>query len=251
MIMKDFNNIKYLEIDNSKKINTIMLPGFLQTYKSYQNLFDTISKYSNIYFIELPGFGIVERLSKVVDLDYYVLLLKDFIDTLKIKNVILLGHSFGGRIIVKYEAIYNQSYRIILLDSAGCTKKSIKIKFKIYKYKILKNIYRRLKLRKHLEKLKNRSGSSDYQLLDNISKQTFNNVIGEKTTKYLKKIETLTLIIWGKLDKETPFADGVLMNKQIKNSTLISLDNLGHFPHLENPILVNNIIDHFYRGACI
>ena len=66
MIMKKFKNILYLEIDNSKELNTIMIPGFLQTNKTYQNLFKTISQYSNIYFIELPGFGITEQIDRVV-----------------------------------------------------------------------------------------------------------------------------------------------------------------------------------------
>lgn len=249
--MKKFKNILYLEIDNSKELNTIMIPGFLQTNKTYQNLFKTISQYSNIYFIELPGFGITEQIDRVVNLDYYVILLKEFIESLKLKNVILFGHSFGGRVIVKYESIYNSSKRLILLDSAGCTKRTIKTKFKIFKYKLLKQIYKTFKLKHQYKNLINNSGTNDYKILDSISKQTFNNIIKESTTKYLKKIQTPSLILWGELDKDTPLKDGILMNKKITNSTLIKIDNVGHFPHLENPILVNNIIDNFYRGGCL
>lgn len=251
MIMKNFKNILYLEIDNSKQLNTIIIPGFLQTNQTYQNLFKTIGQYSNIYFIEIPGFGITEKLEEVVNLDYYVLWLKEFIEYLNLKNVILFGHSFGGRVIVKYESLYNSSKRLILMDSAGCTRRSLKTKFKIIKYKVLKYTFKTLRLKKQYNSLINNSGTEDYKKLDNISKQTFSNIVKEKTIKYLKNIQTVTLILWGQLDKETPYEDGLLINKKIKNSTLIKIDDVGHFPHLEKSYLINQIIDNFYRGGCL
>ena len=251
MIMKEFNKIKYIEINNSKEINTIIIPGYLQTYQTYQNLFTTISKYSNIYVIELPGFGITEKLNKVINLDYYIIYLKEFIEHLKLDNVILFGHSFGGRIIIKYESLYNSSKSLILMDAAGCSRRNIKTQLKIIKYKSLKYFYKTLKLKKHLETLILQSGSSEYKCLDDISKQTYSNIVKEKTTKYLKKINTTTLVLWGKLDKETPIHDALIINKLIKYSTLITIEDVGHFPHLENPKLINNILDHFYRGVCI
>ena len=96
--MKKFKNILYLEIDNSKELNTIMIPGFLQTNKTYQNLFKTISQYSNIYFIELPGFGITEQIDRVVNLDYYVILVKEFIENrLKKKNLTVETEEYSDR----------------------------------------------------------------------------------------------------------------------------------------------------------
>ena len=251
MKMKDYNNIKYLFYNESKKINTIILPGFLQTNHSYQNLFDTIRKYSNIYVIEFPGFGISEKLDYVVSLDYYVILLRNFIQDLKLDNVILLGHSFGGRVITKYESIYNDSAALILIDSAGIKQKSLKKSFKVLKYKLKKKLFKLLKLKKLYSKLVNTSGSKDYQKLDSVSKQTFNNIIKENTIKYLTRIDTLTFIIWGELDKETPLKMGEIMNRKIKNSTLIKIKDVGHFPHLEKPLLINNIINCFYQEVIL
>ena len=247
IFMKEFQNIHYQFIDNQKEFNTIVLPGFLQTAKSYEVMFQTISKYTNIYFIELPGFGITKALDKVVNLDYYVIYLNDFINTLKIKNVILVGHSFGGRVISKYEAIYHFAKSIILISPAGIKNKSIKTKFKILKYKLYKKVLKILHLKNKYQELIKNSGSSDYKLLDEISKQTFNNIIKEDTKKYLKKINIPTLLIWGKLDKTNYLTNGFKTNKLIKNSSLIIIEDAGHFPHLEKQVLVNNILDEFYK----
>jgi pimeloyl-ACP methyl ester carboxylesterase len=84
-------------------------------------------------------------------------------------------------------------------------------------------------------------------MLDNISKQTFSNIINEDTKKYLKKISTPTLLIWGTLDKTTPLKDGIKTNKLLINSNLIKIDNVGHFPHLEKPNLINNILTEIYK----
>lgn len=251
MLMLEFKNIKYLFYDESKKINTILLPGFLQTNKSYQSMFDVIRKYSNLYVIEFPGFGITKILEEVVTLDYFVIYLNEFIKKLNLKNVILFGHSFGGRVIIKYEALYNNSISIILMDAAGIKDRSFLVKFKIFKYKLLKKIYKIFRLKKHYQKLIKNSGSSDYQKLTNIEKQTFNNIIKEDLSKMLKKIATTTLIIWGEQDTTTPICMGLKMNKQIMNSHLIIVENAHHFPHIERPIFVNNVLDNFYQGVII
>ena len=137
------------------------------------------------------------------------------------------------------------------MDIAGCSKRSIKTKIKIIKYKTLKFIYKKLKLNKKLDHLVLHSGSNEYKTLDIISKQSYSNIIKEKTTNYLRKIKTPTLLIWGKLDRETPLVDGVRINKLITTSTLIEIDGVGHFPNLEKPKHINYILDNFYRGVCL
>lgn len=251
MKMEEYKNIKYLKINNDQKTNTIIIPGFLQTHKTYENLFDTISKYSNIYVLELPGFGITDSLEYVVNLDYYVILLRDFVKDLNLNNVILFGHSFGGRVISKYESLYNDSLSVILMSSAGIRLKNIKKTFQIIKYKTKKKIYKLLKLKKRYKNLISNSGSKDYQSLDDISKQTFNNIIRENTISYLKRIKTLTLLIWGELDKETPFKLALTTNKLIENSFLIRIKDVGHFPNLEKPVLVNSVLENFYKEVIL
>ena len=62
------------------------------------------------------------------------------LEHLKIKNFTLLGHSFGGRVAIKYNYYYNINH-LILSDSAGIRNINKALKTKIIKYKLLKKIY--------------------------------------------------------------------------------------------------------------
>lgn len=86
--------------------------------------------------------------------------------------------------------------------------------------KILKFLYRIL-------------GASDYYNCKNeIMRETFKNIIAEDLTPYLSEIKKPAIIIWGEKDKYTPLADGILMNKKIKNSKLHIIKNAGHGIHI-------------------
>ncbi|MFH0856958.1 MAG: alpha/beta hydrolase, partial [bacterium] len=86
-------------------------------------------------------------------------------------------------------------------------------------------------------------GASDYYNCKNeIMRETFKNIIAEDLTPYLSEIKKPAIIIWGEKDKYTPLADGILMNKKIKNSKLHIIKNVGHGVHIYESEKVAEII---------
>ena len=235
-------NVYYEKLGRGKEI--ILLHGWAANNNIYKKIVDRlVSKYS-VYLIDLPGFGKSIDLDKEYTLDDYVLFLKKFIETLKIDNPILIGHSFGGRIAIRY-SIENKVDKIVLIDSAGIKRVSIKNKYKIYKYKLKKKYYILTKNIAKLEKLQNDSGSIDYRNASNIMKKTLINVVNENQKNELKEISVEVLLLWGKLDKSTPHKDGLLMNKLIKNSGLVTFTNSGHFPFIDEEPFFLKVISSF------
>ena len=70
-------------------------------------------------------------------------------------------------------------------------------------------------------------------------------VINENLKSQLSKIKVETLIIWGKDDQATPYSDAILMKNKIKNSGLVTFENVGHFPYLERKKQFNRVIASF------
>ena len=83
------------------------------------------------------------------------------------------------------------------------------------------------------KKILNRFGSSDYKALSSDEKQVFNRIIKQDLSYALKDITSSTLIIWGKLDKDTPLYMAKKLNKYIINSGLIVFENAGHYSYLD------------------
>ena len=249
-IINDFN-IYYEKYGNGTS-NIIILPGWGDTRSTFNTLIETLKKCFTVYIIDYPGFGNSSFPNRDLSIYGYANLIKDFITVNDIENPIIIGHSFGGRIGIILTGLYKiQIKKMILIDSAGIKhKKKLKAKFKQTIYKFLKKIGNILprKLKSiYLNKLINIFGSTDFKNLNQNIRTTFIKVINEDLTKYLKDINTSTLLIWGEYDNDTPLDDGKIMNVKIEDSGLIIIPNAGHFPYLEYPYYVTKIILEFLK----
>ena len=237
-------NINYDIVGSGDPV--ILLHGWGTNYNTFSYLTNYLKNYFTVFLIDLPGFGKSEEPPHIYTLDNYVHFLFTFIEELQIENPIILGHSFGGRIAIKYAAVSDNIKKLILVDSAGIKHiKSLNTYFKIVKYKYLKFYYRKTKNITKYNQLNKVSGSTDYVALSDIMKGTMTKVLKENLKPKLKKIKVETLLIWGKDDKSTPYKDAAIMNKHISNSGIVSFDNVGHFPYLERKKQFNHIIGNF------
>lgn len=207
----------------------VLLHGWGVNSKIYNNLINDLDYY--VIVIDFIGFGHSDMPLRSFTLDDYVDQLEQIIKYLNLENITLVGHSFGGRVAIKYNYYYNLK-NLVLVDTAGIRHRSIDLYKKIYKYKILKKYYFLTNKTKYEELLSN-SGSRDYKVLTPIMKQTMNNIIKEDLRKYCKKTRTKTIILWGLKDNETPINDGYKFYKIFYNSRIIIFYRSAHFPFLD------------------
>ena len=238
----DDMQVYYEKYGNNKK-SIIILPGWGNTRTTFSYMINFLKEYFTVYILDYPGFGNSSNLSYDFTIYDYSNLVYDWIKSLDITNPILIGHSFGGRIITTLLGYFNYKFdNIIYLNSAGIKPK---IKLKTYLYKFLKKLKfflpKKIK-EKYQHFLFKKFASSDYNSLPENMLNTFKNIVNEDLKPYLKDIKSRTLIIWGNNDKTTPVKDAFIMNKLIKDSELIIMPNSNHFTYLDNPNLINNII---------
>ncbi len=188
-----------------------------------------------IYALDLPGFGQSQTPNQVFSVGDYAKVVAEFIKKLELKNVIIIGHSFGGRIGIKLAATHPELIsKLVLVDSAGFVTNSSKRKF----YRVLAKMAKPLFGFAFMQGLRRRLyqfiGAEDYLATPQLQK-TFVQVVNEDLTKEMEKINCPTLIIGGENDKETPFEFGKKMNSLISNSKFVILKNAGHFSFLDKP----------------
>ena len=176
-------------------------------------------------------------------MDAYGDFFEKFMEALKIKEAILLGHSYGGRVIIKLanrEKLPFTIQKIVLVDSAGIMpKRSFRQKMKIRRYKILKKIVNIGWVYKICPELidewKSKQGSADYRNASPMMRQCMVKAVNEDLTHLLSGIKQETLLIWGDKDTATPIADAKRMEEQIPNAGLAVMPGAGHFCFLDNP----------------
>ena len=241
-------NIFYEKIGENKDV-ILILPGWGNTRKTFHNIIENLKENYTIYILDYPGFGKSSEIKQEMSIYDYADILRDFLKKEKIKNPIVIAHSFGGRITSILQGKYKiPMKKIVLMDVAGIKRrKKLSVYLKEKTYKFLKKIVKILKRKDLEEKLLKLFASPDYQAIPDHMRKTFQNIIGEDLRKYYQEIKVETLIIWGEKDKDTPLKDALLLKKIIKNSGLIVYKGASHFSYLEEPYQTNNILKVFLK----
>ena len=249
----DGYNISY-KITGSGEETVCMLQGWGTELGMYDSVASTInSKYRFIQF-DFPGFGGSDEPREPWNVDAYADFFCKFMQALDVKKVTLIGHSYGGRVIIKLAArdsIPFEINRIVLIDSAGVLPvRTFKQKVKIRRYKILKKILDNKVVHwlfpEIIDDWKSRQGSADYRNATPMMKKCLVMAVNEDLTELLPKIKQDTLLIWGDLDTATPIRDANIMDEKIPNSGLAVIKGTGHFSFLEQPAIFSNIMRTYF-----
>lgn len=250
MYYKNKNIKLYYEKYGTAGDTILILPGWGDTRETFHFLISNLEKNYTLYIFDYPGFGKSIFPDKDMTIYDYGNLFSDFIQDKKIEKPIIIAHSFGGRISILLSSLHRvKIQKMILIGSAGIKpRKTLKKYCKQTLYKIMKHfrIFLPKKRRNLYQKwLLSKFSSADYQALNPKMMPTFRNVVNENLKKYLKNIQTETLLIWGEKDQDTPIKDGMQMEKLIPNVGLVRLQHATHYCYLEQPILVLQIISLF------
>ncbi len=221
-----------------KGLNLVLLHGFGQDVSTWWGITDLLKDDFTLWLIDLPGFGRSENPKKPFSVKDYADIIQGFIKENKITNATVLGHSLGGRVAIKLASLHPYDLtRLVLEDTAGIRPdKNILQSLSLPAAKIIKYLMPDLfGLKTRLRHRVYRKLESDY--LTALDKPTFINVINEDLTSDMKKIKTETLVLWGEKDRTVPLVNARRIYQIIGNSRLEIIDNVGHFPHLENPVI--------------
>jgi len=192
----------------------------------------------SLYFLDLPGFGKTEMPKESFTTQKYADFLTSFVGKLGLKDFVLVGHSFGGKVAVKMGSggVQNELKGLVLVDASGLPHASIMTKLKSKAAHALKPLFTPRFMQRTRNKLLRLVGSDDYVAQPQL-RQTFINVIQEHVTFDLPNIQTPTLIVWGSEDDNeySPPKDAHIFNEQIKNSELCMIKGAKHYSFMDKP----------------
>jgi pimeloyl-ACP methyl ester carboxylesterase len=204
---------------------------------------------------DLPGFGLTGPNASG---DYsdagHVRFTLALLDTLGLKRVVLGGNSLGGAIAWQTAAAAPERVaQLILVDAGGypLDSVSVPIGFRIARLPVLRDLMRYTLPRGVVESsVRNVYGDPSRvtpELVDRYMAMTSRagnrEALGRRMSQIvsgqgLERIAALnqpTLILWGGRDRLIPPAHAQRFARDIKGSTLVMFDELGHVPQEEDP----------------
>lgn len=254
-MIKNVNGIKINYEQKGKGELIVLLHGWGSNIKLFANLIELLSKKYMVVAMDMPGFGESEEPPSAWCVDDYAKFVIDFLSDYDTKKVMLLGHSFGGRVIIKLNSRNDLPFeitKVILVDSAGILPpKSNKKSFRTYYYKAGKAILSTGIAQKiapdALENFRKKMGSADYAAASPLMRQVLVKTVNEDLEPLLPNIKCPTLLVWGVNDTATPLSDGEKMEKLIPDAGLVKLENAGHYSFLEQQYTFNKVMCSFMK----
>lgn len=233
----DIDGISINYIDEGTGNTVLLLHGWGGSIQTMIPIANILKDKCRVITLDLPGFGESSLPDRPWNSYDYAECIRKFINSLGLNNIVLFGHSHGGRISIILASKYDFVKKLILIDSAGIIpKRKLKYYIKVYSFKLLKKLYTIFPTgdkEEKIEKFYKRYGSTDYKESQGVMRQTMVKVINDNLVDLLSGINSPALLIWGENDQDTPVYMGKIMEEKIRDSGLIIMKNAGHYSYID------------------
>ena len=207
---------------------------FLWTKKYFENF--------NLVYVDFSGFGESIEPEKPLSVFDYVQELKALLDKFKIDLLILVGHSFGGKVSLVYSSKYKVE-KLVCLASPYCKElKKLPLKNRIYKkIKLIPGLGWLAKI------MASRIGSTDYKNASEVMRGVLVKSVNLDLTLDVQKIKCPTLLVWGTNDTAVPINRAYELEKLISDAGVVKYEGATHYAYLERLNHLITVMDSFFK----
>jgi pimeloyl-ACP methyl ester carboxylesterase len=265
--------VKLYYSEEGKGPPLLLIHGFGASTFTWRFVAPELAKSHRVIAVDLKGFG---QSDKPFDGRYSVYdqaeLLAQLIEDKDLRDLTLVGHSFGGGIALLLALEANQRLdgritRLVLLDSIAYPQ-NIPVFFRLLDVPLVSQIGVRMvppsvqarvalqiayfddskidpqEIELYAAPLKTAAGK---HAIIYSARQIVPEDIAELSERY-KTIELPTLILWCDHDRIVPLEVGIKLRRTLPNSTLRLVEDCGHMPQEEQPASTLELIKGFIGG---
>jgi len=253
-----YKNTKISYTDSGEGTAIVLLHGFLENKKMWQDYVPLFSENYRVITIDLLGHGDSDCLGYVHSMEENANMLHEILKHLHIQKAIIVGHSMGGYVGLAFAELYpTEIQKLVLLNSTSKEDsaekklnrtraiKAVKQNYTTFVSMSIANLFsedNRLRLAVEIEKVKDQALKTPLQGI-------IASLEGMKIRKdrefVLKEGIFPVLLILGKKDQVLNYEENI---KQIKNTTaeLVSFED-GHMSQIENKDELKAVLSDFFK----
>lgn len=217
---------------------------------TWRPLLPELAKSYHVVTFDLPGFGRSDKENSLYSPGNYAAFVKWVVDTFIGAPPIVVGHSLGGAIALRYAGTYpNMLTRLVLVDVAGILERQAYSKEMLRVFSAgfsvpfdLNNLLERLvcglsgpliDLDRVLETdlLRSQLLGGNPAIIASLA------LLQENFSPYLYRVRVPAVILWGEKDQVTPRRTGTLLEATLPKARLQIIPGAGHVPMVDSPRL--------------
>lgn len=238
--------------DEGSGFPIVLIHGTGASLHTWEDWTASLKKNFRVIRLDLPAYGLTgkDQQKRYSSMDY-VNLLDSFLTQLGLDEFYMAGNSLGGQVAWLYTSLYNAKVnRLILLNPSGfpftSTPNIIALAKTPFFNLLARYVTPRFFVEQNLKEVYYDNNLIKDSTIDRYrdltlfegNREAFIDralIEREDNTRFLSKIDTPTLVLWGQEDEWIPVTDGKKFEKAIRGSTLVVMPETGHIPMEERP----------------
>ncbi|WP_165067177.1 alpha/beta fold hydrolase [Marisediminicola senii] len=220
--------------------SVIALHGWARSGADFERVVDGLDAVA----IHLPGFGITTEPDTAWGTVEYADAVAEALQGLSAAGaatgggapapVVIVGHSFGGRVAVRLAARHPHLVSGLVLTGVPLLRLGAAPKPAV-SYRVVRALAKRRVLpQSMLEKARHTHGSADYRAAHGVMRDVMVKVVAEDYRDDLARVAVPTRMVWGELDTSAPADAAIAASTLIPGATFQSVPGAAHL--LEGPL---------------
>jgi len=235
------------EVDGPEgSVTVVGLPGWRRTRSDLTTCLHGLPSVA----YDLPGFGASPPPPEPMGAAGYARVVLDAVSEVAPGPVVILGHSFGGRVAVCAAAQQPERVRALVLTGVPLLRPDSPRRRPALRFRVARALNRRKLLSDaRLETLRHRYGSDDYRAASGVVRDVLVKVVNESYEEELGKVRCPVELVWGDRDTAAPVAVAVQASGLLADPHLTVLSGVGHDVPKEAPAELRAAVDRRLSAA--
>ncbi|MGE7760452.1 alpha/beta fold hydrolase [Peribacillus sp. NPDC097895] len=252
-------SIHYRESGEGKAL--VILHGLGNNSQSWSQQLSQMNEEFRVIAWDAPGYGeSSDPKAEFHEFSQFADVLKEFLDSLDLQSVYLLGHSMGSAIAIDFTSRFPEMVDALIISdatrgAAGVSPEENKRKLQ-NRLQSIDTLKPSELAKKRVKALVSPNASAEVvKEAERIMSQV--RPAGYRSVSYslsnlnqmniLSSITVPTLVMCGELDQVTPVSESRIFHDLISNSEFVIVPNAGHLCYQEDPRVFNELVTQFLQ----
>ncbi len=237
--------LEYIEQGNADGIPVILLHGFPDSWRSYEQVLPLLPKSYHVFAISQRGHGNSDRPANGYNMKDFAADIAAFMKALGIPPAVIVGHSMGASITQQFAVSYPELVRGIVLEGAMAApgEKKDFIEYALVVDQLSDPIDSAMSYEFQASTLANPISKEYFNVLleesrkvpAHVWKGVFRALLAIDVRQELRQFTKPALIIWGDKDNFGPRSDQDFFASAMKRAQFVIYKGTGHSLHWEEP----------------
>jgi pimeloyl-ACP methyl ester carboxylesterase len=224
----------------------LALPGWARTHRDFTAALGGLDAIA----LDLPGFGAAPPPPEAWSTADYAEFVAPVLDDMA-PQVVVLGHSFGGRVAVHLGAGHPDRIRALVLTGVPLVRNPVATRRRSAPiFRLLRALHRvGLVPDARMEAARQRYGSADYRAATGVMRDVLVKAVNETYEGPLTAFPGPVELVWGSDDDQAPLRVAEAAMAVTPNATLTLCPGAGHFVPLRAPEVLKAALERYRRPA--